>query len=80
MMKSWKTTLAGIIAFFMLAGPEFLALLDDVATTQPDWTIIIAAFSTLIGLLFARDNDVPSESVLTTDQLNAAAEAQANLG
>ena len=77
MMKSWKTTLAGIISFFMFAGPEFLALLDDVPTTQPDWTIIVAAFSTLIGLLFARDNDVPSEKVLTVDQLNDAAELQA---
>lgn len=61
MLKSWKTTVAGIIQFLTVAGGQLVTLLDNDPGTNPDWTIVMASLFTLIGLLTARDGDVSSE-------------------
>lgn len=61
-MKSWKTTLAGIMAFITLAWNQIQFMLDTDPLTNPDWSIIVGGLTVLIGLLFARDNDVDSEA------------------
>lgn len=60
-MKSWKTTLSGIMAFITVTWGQLSTLLDSDISTNPDYTIIVSAFIVLIGLFKARDNDVSSE-------------------
>lgn len=60
-MKSWKTTLAGIMGFITLAWSQLQFLIDTDPTTNPEWNIVIGAFMALLTGLFARDNDVSSE-------------------
>ncbi len=61
-MKSWKTTLSGVITLVALAGPQMQTLLDGDPGTGPQWGIVMAAVSAFVGLLKARDNDVSSEA------------------
>ena len=63
MTKSWKTTLCGILTI-AASGITLVAipLLDADPLTLPNWTAFIAALTAGIGLLFARDNAVTSES------------------
>lgn len=61
-MKSWKTTLAGILQFFVIAAQQLGTLLDGNDATNPEWNIVIASLITLIGLITARDNDVNSKA------------------
>lgn len=63
MTKSWKTTLCGILTI-AASGITLVAipLLDADPLTIPNWTAFIAALTAGIGLLFARDNGVTSES------------------
>ena len=60
-MKSWKTTLAGIMAFITASWAQVQYILDNDPSTNPDWSIIVTAFIVLVGLVTARDNDVSSE-------------------
>ena len=61
-MKSWKTTIAGIVAFIAAASTQASAMLDGDPLTSPEWGIVIAALVVMIGLFSARDNGVTSES------------------
>ena len=61
-MKSWKTTAMAIIALVIACLQGFVAFIDDDAATSPNWTLIGTTLMTTIGLLFARDNNVTSES------------------
>ena len=62
-MKSWKTTLSGIIALLAVivwAASRYL----NIATPElTDPATAIAAVSAAIGLIFARDNSKSSEDV-----------------
>lgn len=63
-MKSWKTTVCGILA--ALAGGITLVaipILDNDPATVANWGAFGAALAAAVGLLFARDNDKSSESV-----------------
>jgi hypothetical protein len=63
-MKSWKTTVCGILA--ALAGGITLVaipILDNDPATVANWGAFGAALAAAFGLLFARDNDKSSESV-----------------
>ena len=64
MIKSWKTTLAGILGI-IAAGITMVAvpILDGDETTVANWAAFGAMAVTAIGLLFARDNKVTSEDV-----------------
>jgi hypothetical protein len=61
-MKSWKTTLCGILGV-VASGITMIAqpMLDADPATLPQWTAFGAVAVTAIGLLFARDNGVTSE-------------------
>lgn len=61
MIKSWRTTVAGILQFLSVTITQVLSLFDSDPTTNPEWGIIVASLITLIGLLTARDNGVTSE-------------------
>lgn len=64
-MKSWKTTVAGILGIIaslitMVAVPY----LDGDEATVANWTGFVAIAIPAIGLLFARDNNVTSEKAV----------------
>jgi len=61
-MKSWKTTATGIIAVITAVCAAVSAIIDGNPATNPDWTVTIAAVSSGLGLLAARDNNVTSEA------------------
>lgn len=63
-MKSWKTTLCGMLsltaaAITLVAVP----ILDDDPATVPQWGAFVAAIAAAVGLILARDNDKTSEDV-----------------
>ena len=60
-MKSWKTTAAAVIGFVVLLLNAATQILDEDPATNPDYGAIGTAGAALVGLLFARDNDVSSE-------------------
>ena len=60
-MKSWKTTLGGIGAILGSIGAAIkLYQAGDLAAAA---TALITGISTGLGLIFARDNNVPSEAI-----------------
>lgn len=61
-MKSWKTTTAGICTIVSVVAGIIKAIVDGDPTTNPDWGVAIAAVTTAFGLIFARDNNVTSET------------------
>lgn len=60
---SWKTTGSGIAAIIAAVASAAQLLLDGNTMTNPDWAGTIAAVTAGFGLIFARDNDKPSEGV-----------------
>lgn len=62
MIKSWKTTVTGLLQFLVILWAEIQFLLDTDPLTNPDWSLIAASLFAFIGLLTARDNDVSSEA------------------
>ena len=61
MKGSWRTTVLGALAVGGAVITFGKALLDGDPATVPDFDAVLAAFAG-IGLLFARDNKVSSES------------------
>ena len=57
-MKSWKTTLTGVLAILAALIPALQAQLTG---GTADWSVVIAATVAGVGLIFARDNNVTSE-------------------
>lgn len=62
-MKSWKTTVAGILTIVSAVSGAALAFLDGNPNTNVDWTTVAAAITTGWGLIVARDNNKSSETV-----------------
>ncbi len=60
-MKSWKTTVAGVLTALLPVLNAVLAFLDNDPATVPDWGLAVAAITAGLGLIFARDNNVSSE-------------------
>lgn len=60
-MKSWKTTVLGISTILAAVTGIVQSLLDNDPATNPDFTVAIAAITSGVGLIFARDNNVTSE-------------------
>jgi hypothetical protein len=60
-MKSWKTTLAGVLSIVVAVGGAALAWAQtgQVPPLEP----VVAAVMAGIGLIAARDNDKTSEQV-----------------
>ena len=61
MIRSWKTTLAGIVAAITILSVEASAVLDDDPETKINWDSVAAAAGVLGIGLFARDSNVSSE-------------------
>ena len=63
-MKSWKTTLCGVLAA-VAAGITLVALplLDNDPATTANWGAFAATLAAAVGLCVARDNDKSSEDV-----------------
>ena len=66
-LRSWKTTLAGVLAALGVILPQAAAFFDGDPATTPNWQVVIGAVITA-GALFglgaaARDNDKSSEAV-----------------
>ena len=57
-MRSWKTTITGILTIIIAVGSAAKLLLTG---GQPDWASTIAAITAGFGLVSARDNKVTSE-------------------
>jgi len=63
-MKSWKTSLAGILSAVVAAlSLVAIPMLDSDPASVPNWGAAIAAVVAAVGLLMARDNDKSSEAV-----------------
>lgn len=61
MIKSSKTTIAGIAAIVAAVANAVVLLFDSDPTTNPDWGLVVAAIMAGVGNLVARDNNVSSE-------------------
>lgn len=61
-MKSWKTTVAGALTALIPVLNAVQAFIDGDPATVPDWGLAIAGVTAGLGLIFARDNNVSSES------------------
>ncbi len=63
--KSWRTTVAAIVAAIGLIAPQVLLLLDGDPLTTPDWTVVMGAITTAVAIVVmgktARDDVVTSE-------------------
>lgn len=57
-MKSWKTTVTGIITIIIALGAAAKSLIDGDASTNPDIGALIAAFTAGVGLILAKDSNV----------------------
>lgn len=60
-MKSWKTTVCGILGFIVAGGTAAVALLDSDPATIPQWELVVATFMAMVGLFAARDSDKSSQ-------------------
>lgn len=61
--KSWQTTAAGVITALIAILSAVGAIIDGDPATNPNWEMTVAAVTTAIGLILARDNNKTSESV-----------------
>jgi len=61
-MTSWKTTVTGIAAILTAVGSALTAIFDNDPATTVDVVVTASAIMAGIGLIFARDNNVSSES------------------
>ena len=53
--------MTGLGTILAAVGGALTLFFDGKPETNPDWTIVIAAVTTGLGLIFARDNNVTSE-------------------
>jgi len=60
-MKSWKTTVAGVLSIGIAVGSAALVWLKT--GTVPDFAPVVASVTAGVGLIMARDNDKTSEDV-----------------
>jgi len=60
-MKSWKTTVLGILTILGAVVVAVKAMLDSDPSTMADWGIVATAVTSGLGFIFARDNKVTSE-------------------
>lgn len=57
-MKSWRTTVLGIVTILTAVAGVVQAVVDNDPTTNPDMTVAVAAIVSGIGLIFAKDSKV----------------------
>lgn len=57
-MKSWRTTVLGIVTILTAVAGVVQAMIDNDPATNPDMTVAVAAIVSGIGLIFAKDSKV----------------------
>jgi len=57
-MKSWRTTVLGIVTILTAVAGVVQAMIDNDPATNPDMTVAVAAVVSGIGLIFAKDAKV----------------------
>lgn len=57
-MKSWRTTVLGIVTILTAVAGVVQAMVDNDPATNPDMTVAVAAVVSGIGLIFAKDSKV----------------------
>lgn len=57
-MKSWRTTVLGIVTILTAVAGVVQAMIDNDPATNPDMTVAVAAVVSGIGLIFAKDSKV----------------------
>jgi len=62
-MKSWRTTIVGVLTAITLIAQQLLALLDNDPATVFSLDLFIAGLGAMGIGIFARDNDKSSENV-----------------
>lgn len=60
-LKSWETTLAGILAFVAIVSVQVGFAFDTDPLTKIDWSVVVSAAGVLWLGLTARDGKVTSE-------------------
>ena len=60
-MKSWKTTLTGVLQFITILSTQVGYALDSDPLTVINYSLIVASALTMIAFIKSRDNDVSSE-------------------
>ena len=60
-MRSWKTTVSGVLTIVVAIGSAALGFMQTGAL--PDLGVLAAAITAGVGLIVARDNDKSSEQV-----------------
>ena len=53
-MSSWKTTISGVLTAVVAVSSAVISTLNG---TPVDWSVVIAAVTASVGLLFARDSN-----------------------
>ena len=56
-MKSWKTTLLGVLMIIGALSTAGVALMDNDPTTNPDTALIMVAITGGVGLINAKDSN-----------------------
>jgi hypothetical protein len=60
-MKSWKTTLCGVLgAIAAVITLVAVPLMDNDESTNPNWAGMGTALATAAGLFFAKDHEAPT--------------------
>ena len=60
-MKSWKTTLGGILSQLPIIWMQASKLIDGDSLTNPNWSILMGSVMAIAAFFYARDNNVTSE-------------------
>jgi hypothetical protein len=62
-MKSWKTTVLGVVTIVgaLIGAAKFY--LDGDAATNPDWPVVFAACAAGWGLIVAKDSQVTGGTI-----------------
>lgn len=55
-MKNPNTTISGILTFVVALLSAAQAVFDGDPTTEPQWAIVLGAFTTALGLMFSKDS------------------------
>ena len=61
-MKSWKTTMLGVLTIATAIFGAVMALIDGNPATNPNYETVIAAITAGIGLIFSKDANVTGPS------------------
>lgn len=52
---NWKTSAMGALTIVSALSTAALALLDNDPLTNPNWTLVVAAVTSGLGLIMAKD-------------------------